>query len=389
MKYKPFINPELDEHFISTLQDKVTKVKKLILESALKGIPKRDTEIAIARITKSFKEELRDDIPNKQEHVVSFQHSAYRWNAFTYTSVLTLSFLMRNALNELGYATSNTPNDILKKAKSALKDFKLKPTLVSEESVPSMNKEEIIANGQENIYMGEVIENAIKFEENPYKEDAINISRYQEELQRRVSILAEDDATSMTSNIDLRRKVEIDLRLEHQKKMVDDLINKGQDLCYLSSHVNCSKRCAPWQGKLVSLTKPSVNASFETGEVIDNQKVYSLKDITSQVDKYGYFNNIIIGFNCRHFLIPYTKGSLPPKQYNDEDIVKERKINDKLRAMERDIVKTKERALLYENIDIGMARKLHKDAKRMVAFYKAYAHKNNFPYFPYRIKIYK
>lgn len=389
MKYKPFINPELDEHFVSTLQDKVTKVKKMILESALKGIPKRDAEIGIARITKSFKEELRDDIPNKQEHVVSFQDSAYKWIAFIYTSVLTLSILMKKALNNLGYATSNVPSDILKNAKTALKDFNLKPELVSEESVPSMNKEEIISNGQENIYMGETKKENLQFEENPYKEDAINIERYQEELQRRVSVLADDDATSTTSNIDLRRKVEIDLRQEHQKKMVADLISKGQDLCYLSSHVNCSKRCAPWQGKLVSLTKPSINSAFETGEVVDKQKVYSFKDITSQVDKYGYFNNIIVGFNCRHFLIPYTKGSLPPKQYNDEDIVKERKINDKLRAMERDIVKTKERALLYENIDIGMARKLHKDAKRMVAFYKAYAHKNNFPYFPYRIKIYK
>ena len=83
---------------------------------------------------------------------------------------------------------------------------------------------------------------------------------------------------------------------------------------------------------------------------IDGNTVYSLKAVTSQVDKYGYTNNIIVGFNCRHKLVPYKKGSLPPTEYNAEEVKKQREINAKLREYEREIRKLKRLSIFYKTM---------------------------------------
>lgn len=397
MKQSPFINPDFDKKFITNLQEKTTKVKKMVLESALRGIPKDYLDVQVKKICDEFKDDLGDDFKLKEDYAKSFQKSAFKWNNFIYASLIGLGYSMSRTLGDMGYNGGKNPLEALNKAKEVSSFFKEpltnKSDILSEDTI---DKVEIAYNGLENVYQGENLELASDelnkekiYFDSRYVEDATNLENYEEEMKKRILALADSDAKSETSNIELRRKIEIDLRLEHQIEMVNNLAKNGHDLCFLSTHSNCSKRCEKWQGKLVSLTKPSVNGNFETGDVIDGIKVYSFQDITNQVDKWGYRNNIIVGFNCRHTLVPYVKGEKPPRQYDEVDIKKERKVNDTLRAMERKIVKIKERAYLLESIDYEQAKMLERQAKLMTNAYKRYARENHFPYFPYRIKIYK
>ena len=182
-------------------------------------------------------------------------------------------------------------------------------------------------------------------------------------------------------------KAELDIRYEKQMSMVNELKANGEDLCWISTHPDCSKRCEKWQGKLVSLSLKSKYSGFRVMKV-DGNWVYSLTDIMAQKDKYGYNNNIICGFNCRHYLKPYTYGSVAPKQYDSEDIAKMRAVNNDLRALERDIRFYKQQEKLY-NVkgDTKNARICHHKASVLTKVYYDTCQKYGFAIQEYRIKI--
>ena len=124
---------------------------------------------------------------------------------------------------------------------------------------------------------------------------------YEKEIQRRINEIADMTAkTDYTSRYSLRAGVEIDVRWEHNKKQIEDLSNAGVKLAWIDSHANCSERCQKWQGRLYSLDGSS--------GVQDGVSYVPLEEATEVVDKYGYRNGCLSGFNCRHKLIPYKKG---------------------------------------------------------------------------------
>ena len=217
---------------------------------------------------------------------------------------------------------------------------------------------------------------------------SVVIEDYAKKLKEKMKELAEAPMTTAEKGkhqISLWQKAELDVRYEHNMKMIEDLKNEGHDLCYLSSHPDCSKRCEKWQGKLVSLSKPSTMSGFRVGK-IDNKWVYSLTDIMAQTDKYGYHNNIISGFNCRHRLYPY-KGQLPPTEYTKEDIRKQREVENKIRAMEREIRKQGEYAKFLESTDPKEAPIAKARLRNMVANYKDYCNRNGYAWEKYRITV--
>ncbi len=219
------------------------------------------------------------------------------------------------------------------------------------------------------------------------------VEEYFKKLKKRTIELADASTYEADENGQVRKaslfaKAERELRYESNVQMINDMIKEGHRYCWISAHSDCSKRCEPWQGKLVDLIAPSVNSRFETGERIDGNIVYSLKDITNQVDKYGYKNNIIVGFNCRHYLIPYTPRSTPPfDKYGEGEIAKDRKINKKMRYQERRIRNLRERIDLLNVIDPNEAKKLHRKALALEREYIAFAKRNHFAYYPQRIRI--
>ncbi len=185
--------------------------------------------------------------------------------------------------------------------------------------------------------------------------------------------------------ISLWQKAELDLRHDEQMKMLQECYKSGKDLFWLSSHKNCSKRCEPRQGKLVSLSLPAIDSSFWTGKFIDGIKIYSFNAIENQIDQYGYKNNIINGFNCRHHLIEYVKGGKKPKEFYSYEIDKTRNLEKTQREMERAIRRKKTEVLNVELVDKKKAYNLNKQINLLLRQYKAFCNKNGLNIDTYRI----
>ena len=218
---------------------------------------------------------------------------------------------------------------------------------------------------------------------------SVVVQDYAKKLKLKMQELASTPITTAErgkKQISLWQKAELDVRYEHNMKMIEDLKAEGHDLCYLSSHPDCSKRCEKWQGKLVSLTEHATMSGFRVRKV-DGIWCYSLPDIMAQTDKYGYHNNIISGFNCRHRLYPY-KGQQAPTHYTKEEVKKQREVEGNIREMEREIRKQRQYALSLDKAgDSKGASVANSRARRMVENYKSYCDRNGYAWEQYRITI--
>jgi hypothetical protein len=231
-----------------------------------------------------------------------------------------------------------------------------------------------------------------------------NVVNYPKQVKLRLNQLAQEPITTQEPGkkpISLWQKAELDVRYENQMQNLQNLRVQGIRYAYISSHPNCSKRCQCWQGSLVALEGHAVapqkvvnyksfkysKSSYAMGKV-DGKTVYSLSDIMATVDsRYGYHNNIISGFNCRHRLIPYN-GQLPPKEFNEEDIKKQREIESKIRELERTIRLKKKQLKLYNELgDKKAILILKKEIKRLTEYYETFCEKNGYAWYQYRIEV--
>ena len=211
----------------------------------------------------------------------------------------------------------------------------------------------------------------------------------------RQSLVSSEDGKKPIS---LWQKVELDLRHDAQIEKLEELkknesfIDVGQgrkiQLAWTSSHPDCSKRCEPFQGKLMDLTSlVADNYDFTMNYKVDGHKVYCFNAIESQVDKYGYHNNIINGFNCRHHLIPYSKGVVPVNDYTAKEIKVERAINEKLRMLERTIRHLKIEARNNKLIDLNYSKQCTLKAKQLTLEYERLCEKYGFAVQFYRLEV--
>lgn len=217
-----------------------------------------------------------------------------------------------------------------------------------------------------------------------------NVKAYASKLFERIDQMCLKDPVSNPEGkrpMSAFAKAELDLRHEEQMTKLDKLIKHGYRLCWLSSHADCSPRCAPWQGKLVDIVHESPLPSHRMNYKKDGYTVYSLKSIMEETDKYGYHNTIIHGFNCRHHLIPYSKGSKPPKHVSEAERKEEYEISQRLREYERKIRELKRKALLYNEADKKRAQAFAKEAEALTREYIAYAKAHGFHWHKYRLEV--
>ena len=122
-----------------------------------------------------------------------------------------------------------------------------------------------------------------------------------------------------------------------------------------SRHENCSKRCAKWQGGHYTLDN--------TYQKVDGIQFIPLSVATDQyvTTKSGktYKNGHLTGYNCRHYAIPYTKGYEPP-MVTKEQVEKQRKIDARMRELERLIRHWKEKELMYKGTNFTNEYKMSK-----------------------------
>ena len=180
----------------------------------------------------------------------------------------------------------------------------------------------------------------------------------------------------------LRHKAEMEVRYQDHLDQIAKL-KEETDLVIASTHADCSERCSKWQGRVYSLNGTS-------GTTDDGRKYVPLEDATHSeevkyVTKKGkvYYNGLL-GFNCRHYLVPYKSG-LRFGKASEERELKEYKITLKQREYERRIRQEKVKAIYA--VDNKAKDLAVKNYTQLTNEYKEFSKANKRAYYPTRITI--
>ena len=180
----------------------------------------------------------------------------------------------------------------------------------------------------------------------------------------------------------LRNLAEMEVRYNDHLQQIDDLKAAGHKLVIASTHADCSDRCRPLQGRVYSLDGTS-------GTTDDGRKYVPLEvatDIFYTTKAGKTYKNGLLGFNCRHYLVPYEKGYRFPKP----DVQEERKqygITLKQREYERNVRHWRTEALTTKGIDEKRYAEARKKAIAWNNAYIEYSRENKRAYYPSRTKI--
>ena len=98
------------------------------------------------------------------------------------------------------------------------------------------------------------------------------------------------------------------------------------------------------------------------------------------------YKNGLLGFNCRHYLIPYEKGYRFPLP-NAAEERKQYAITEQQRAYEREVRKWRTKALTAKNIDREKYLEARRKAIEWNKRYIDFSIKNDRAYYPSRTKI--
>ena len=351
-------NSEFQSKYLPIIQKAETEIKKLVLYYALRLKSKIALQNKIKGIIKGVEKTLPFSIIDREKYIEGLYKTSQKLIKEIYDNIILAYF---------GAFSVFVANGLSKKVNTPIKLYKALETGHFEDNkkVP--------------------YDMLIEAKASP------NVTNYPKVLKDRVQELSKTQTTSSETSkkpISLWQKAEIDIRHENQMNKIEELVNSGVQYAWTSSHPDCSKRCERWQAKLFDLTSEhSELSNFRMRKKVDGHTVYCFKEVIAQKDKYGYTNNIIVGFNCRHKLIPYTPKSVAPKEYDKEDIKKEREINAKLRYYERTIRFYKQKAILYNSIDQTKAKHYKLLASKLTEEYKKFANENGFAWYQYRIEV--
>lgn len=190
-----------------------------------------------------------------------------------------------------------------------------------------------------------------------------------------------DDVSRRNS---LRNRAEMEVRYERHLEEIDSLRASGVKLVISSVHADCSNRCYEWQGRVYSLDGTS-------GTTEDGKSYVPLENATDvyYTTKAGKtYKNGLLGFNCRHYLVPYKANMIIPF-VDKETQQKERAINTRQRELEREVRHWRVQALIHKGVpgerqEYLAARRLAIDANRE---YIRFSKDNGRAYYPSRVKL--
>ena len=208
---------------------------------------------------------------------------------------------------------------------------------------------------------------------------------YIDRVSKALGGLAEEkalDPNDVTGRNSLRNLAEMQVRYERHLQEIADLNNSGTRLVVCSVHADCSERCAPWQGRVYSLDGTS-------GTTEDGRKFIPLETATDvyYTTKAGRtYKNGLLGFNCRHRLLPYKANMVIPF-VSETERKKEDAITKRQRALERAVIGYREEALMYKGNNAEKYREARRNAVEIYDEYKRFSKKNGRAYYPDRVKI--
>lgn len=130
-------------------------------------------------------------------------------------------------------------------------------------------------------------------------------------------------------------------RHEQQVEMVEDC-RKKSNLVVCDTHSDCSDRCFPWQGRVYSLD----GTYGKTDDGRDYVPLEVATDVYVTTKSGRTWKNGLLGFNCRHNIVPYKTG-LKPVNVPESEQQREYTITNKQRFLEREIRKAKDMAFSF------------------------------------------
>ena len=215
-KAKPLLKQSSTDNFYQStflpiFQDAETRIKLLILGAFLTLSSKKTLILSIMGIIASVDKKVPQDLTDRQAYIEGLKKRSNYYIARYYNLPKVQFERVRNKVLKVAPAGTQIPNP-----KAMLELSKTKPSMWAE------------AKGI------------------PYVKD------YQKEVFKRMDELA---ATPMTTAepgkkpISLWQKAELDVRYNKQVEELEKLKKDGVKYAYLSSHPDCSLRCAQWQGR--------------------------------------------------------------------------------------------------------------------------------------------
>ena len=190
------------------------------------------------------------------------------------------------------------------------------------------------------------------------------------------------DPNDVTGRNSLRNLAEMQVRYERHQDEISQLKASGNRLVVCSVHADCSERCAPFQGRVYSLDGTS-------GTTEDGKPFVPLETATDiyYTTKAGRtYKNGLLGFNCRHKLMPYKAGMVIPF-VSEAERKKEDAITKRQREMERAVIHYREEALAYKGENAQRYKEAKGNALKMYDAYKRFSKDNGRAYYPDRVKI--
>ena len=190
------------------------------------------------------------------------------------------------------------------------------------------------------------------------------------------------DADDLTRRNSLRNFAEMQVRYERHLEEIQKLKNDGVKLVVCSVHADCSDRCKEWQGRVYSL-----DGTYGITE--DGREYVPLEvatDVYYTTKKGKRYKNGLLGFNCRHRLLPYKVGMLIPT-VSEEERKREDAITKRQRELERTVIRWREEALMQKGVNAVEYKKARVNAINANKRYQEYSKTNGRAYYPDRVKI--
>ena len=194
-----------------------------------------------------------------------------------------------------------------------------------------------------------------------------------------------DQMTEQTHRNSLRNKAEMAVRQQDHEDKLNAYRASGVRLVICSTHADCSERCRPYQGRVYSL-------DGTRGRTDDGRSFVPLEEATQNprdryVTKAGrVWQNGLLSFNCRHFLVEYKSGY----RFPEPDAKAERKeymITETQRRLERNVREWRTRAVEARGVNPEEYRYARKKAIEWNKRYIEYSQKNDRAFYPSRTKL--
>jgi hypothetical protein len=337
------------------LEEAETKIREIVKNNYLSLVPKAIIDEKVKRIIAQALKEIKSDILRQNARI-----SLANFYNRQYAEIRRLTPIKTGFL----YALMTLQGE----KQTSLKSPILPPKLSKEKARLFLEEHGV---KHENLY-GVALQ---KYSKNYFDKD---IKPVLDNLIKQYPIDPEDIVERMS----LRAKAELEVRYQHNLDMVQNLKDEGHKLVICSTHADCSDRCAPWQGRVYSLDGTS-------GTTDDGRKYVPLEEATDQyytTKKGKTYKNGLLGFNCRHFLVPYKSGYRFPKPDAKEER-KQYEITKKQRQLERNVIKWKTEALEYKGINKDKYEHAKKKANEWNNAYIEYSKANHRAYYPSRTRI--